>query len=379
MTKAAQAYESLLVVRPTHYAALNNLALIYAQKRDFARAEALLRRSIESNPSALTAYGNLMTYQAEQGKTAAMESTYAAQLRVSSNNPRIALARINMLFARGDYDGSDFVIDSLAKANPTATDLARQRSSVHQVTAMARGKMNESLRLGSENATASAARGEPGALLSASFDSAMVEAWYRGNKEKAIAIVQAGLKRTPLETLKPLDRPYIGLAQVYALAGRADLARAMLAQFETTTPTMSAEDATAARHSILSAIALAEHRYLDAAHEAQAADIGQCTTCATPVIAYAYDLADKPDSALALYTRYVNSKSILNRFGNDAFFRAGSLKRLGELYEAKGDRSNAVRYYTEFVAMWKDADADLQPRVAEVKRKLARLGDAESR
>ena len=40
-TKAAQAYESLLAIRPTHYAALNNLALIYAQRRDFAKAEAL--------------------------------------------------------------------------------------------------------------------------------------------------------------------------------------------------------------------------------------------------------------------------------------------------------------------------------------------------
>src|SRR5581483_717604 len=68
IAKAAQAYESLLVIRPTNYAALNNLALIYAERRDFSKAEDLLRRSIAASPSSLTAWGNLMTYQAEQGK-----------------------------------------------------------------------------------------------------------------------------------------------------------------------------------------------------------------------------------------------------------------------------------------------------------------------
>ena len=379
VTKAAAAYESLLVIRPTHYAALNNLALIYAQKRDFARADSLLRRSIASNPASLTAYGNLLNYQAEEGKVAAMESTYAAQLKASGNNPRIAEGRAAILFSRGEYDSTDAVLDSLVNANPSMEDLGRMRQSVGQFTAMVRGKMNESLRLASANATKSAALGNPVALLNATFDSAMVEGWYRGNKQKALAIMEAGLKRTPLETLKPLDRPYVSLAQLYALAGRADLARPMLAQFEATTSTMSAVDAASSRHGMLSAIALAEHRYLDAAHEAEAADVGPCTTCEAPMIALGYDLAEKPDSAIAWYSKYVNSKSILNRFGNDGFFLAGSYKRLGELYEAKGDRVHAVRYYTKFVELWKDADPDLQPKVAEVKRKLARLSDTEAR
>ena len=90
--KAEQAYESLLVVRPTQFAALNNLALLYAQRRDFDKAEELLRRSIAANPTALTAYGNLVTDLAEQGRgLAPMESTYAAELKASwANNPRIA-------------------------------------------------------------------------------------------------------------------------------------------------------------------------------------------------------------------------------------------------------------------------------------------------
>jgi DNA-binding SARP family transcriptional activator len=52
---------------------------------------------------------------------------------------------------------------------------------------------------------------------------------------------------------------------------------------------------------------------------------------------------------------------------------APSLRRLGELYEAKGDRAKAVAYYSQFVDLWKDADPALQPAVREAKARVARL------
>jgi len=67
------------------------------------------------------------------------------------------------------------------------------------------------------------------------------------------------------------------------------------------------------------------------------------------------------------------------RFGVDADYLAGTYKRLGELYEAKGDKTKAASYYTKFITLWKDADPELQPRVAEVRKRLARLNDLESR
>jgi tetratricopeptide (TPR) repeat protein len=377
--KAEQAFESLLVIRPTHYAALNNLALLHAQRRNFPKAEELLRRSIAANPSALTAYGNLMTYQAEQGKIAAMESTYVAQLKASGNNPRIVLGRVSILFSQGKYDSTDALIDSIVKGLPGQADLIQQRNGVIAATALVRGKLGESLRLASQNAIELKKQGQAGALLAATLDSAMIEAWYRGSKEKAVAIMTAGLKRTPLDSLAPLDRPYGSIAQVYAFAGRPDLARPMLAELDRTTSTMTPAGASELRHSILAAIAFSERRYLDAAHEAQAADAGPCTTCAAPLIAYAYDNANQPDSARAEYTKYVESTSILGRFGNDGILLAGAYKRLGELWEAKGDKVKAAGYYTKFVSMWKDADPELQPKVSEVRKRLVGLTDTESK
>jgi len=63
----------------------------------------------------------------------------------------------------------------------------------------------------------------------------------------------------------------------------------------------------------------------------------------------------------------------LRRVLLDAYELAPALKRSGELYEAKGDRTKAADRYRRFVDLWKDADPELQPGVREVRARLARL------
>jgi tetratricopeptide (TPR) repeat protein len=97
-----------------------------------------------------------------------------------------------------------------------------------------------------------------------------------------------------------------------------------------------------------------------------------------PNLARAYDLAGNSDSAIAVFTRYVE-KSYTVRIGTDAQFLAGTHKRLGELWEAKGDKQKAASHYSKFIELWKTADPELQPQVAAVRKALARLGDAEGK
>ena len=49
------------------------------------------------------------------------------------------------------------------------------------------------------------------------------------------------------------------------------------------------------------------------------------------------------------------------------------LRRLGGLYEAKGDTARAIDRYERFVAIWQRADPELQPQVAEIRTRIARL------
>ena len=123
-------------------------------------------------------------------------------------------------------------------------------------------------------------------------------------------------------------------------------------------------------------IALAEARPRDAIDAFRQSDQGQCTSCALPNIARAYDLAGSPDSAIATFERYLASTEPDRGF-LDRNYLAGTLKRLGELYEARGDRGRAASRYARSVELWKDADPELQPSVAEVRRRLRTLSGLE--
>ena len=89
-------------------------------------------------------------------------------------------------------------------------------------------------------------------------------------------------------------------------------------------------------------------------------------------LARAFDLAGARDSAITYFERYLATPNSA-RLGDDLWFLAGTYKRLGEPYEAKGDRAKAIHYDQLFVDLWQHADPDLQPKVAQVKQRLARL------
>jgi tetratricopeptide (TPR) repeat protein len=377
--KAAEAYKSLLAIRPTQYAALNNLALLYANQRQFDSAAALLRRAVASNPAQVTSYSNLMTNEAELGAWSQVDSTTAVLLKVSGNNPRVAMARAQYLFARGQYDSTVAFMDSVSAANPTDDLVKAQRNGVVGMVAMTRGQVAEGMRLLTLNSAYNLAHGNTQVALGAPIDSAIIAVWFLSDTAKALSIVQNALKRVPLTSFPPLDRPYVALAQAYALMGKPELAKSMLTEFDRISSAYTQEAASRTRHVIQTSIAMSERRYLDAAHESEAADVGNCTICRLPATGLAFDLAQMPDSAIAAFTRYVGSTSILQRSQADRLFLAGSYKRLGELWEAKGDRAKAAHYYAKFLDLWKNADPALQPQVTDVRKRLARLSDVEAR
>jgi eukaryotic-like serine/threonine-protein kinase len=123
-------------------------------------------------------------------------------------------------------------------------------------------------------------------------------------------------------------------------------------------------------------IALTTKQYAQAQSELRAADAKGCAICNAAMLARAYDLDGKPDSAVVIYERFLNTPE-LERTAVDAGFLPAVHKRLGELYEAKGQRDKALAHYHVFLDLWKDADPELQPRVADAKRRLARLSQPE--
>lgn len=178
------------------------------------------------------------------------------------------------------------------------------------------------------------------------------------------------------------------MVELYSRAGRADRARALFAEYSAgLKDTATARLTTSSRHLAAGYVALAEHRYPEAIREIAASDTeydgfpaGVCEVCNGLPLAQAYDAGGQVDRAIPLYERFVSSTDATAfTSGLDGWYLVDTYRRLGELYEAKGDKRKAAGYYQQVLGWWKNADPELQPTVTEVRKRLARLGDLEKR
>ena len=119
-------------------------------------------------------------------------------------------------------------------------------------------------------------------------------------------------------------------------------------------------------------VALAAGRPAEALEHYRRGDILGCVPCNLPRFARAWEALGQTDSAIATYERYISTPST-GRVYADAFELANAYVRLGELYEQRGDRDNAVRYYNELIELWREADPELRRQVQDVRDRIARL------
>jgi eukaryotic-like serine/threonine-protein kinase len=380
-------YEELLSKRPDDIGALNNLAISLGTRREYPRAESLLKRIIDVDSGRLwLAYGNLARTQVDLGKLDEAEKTlesgrakFGPQL-----GPRLVLGVGPLVpYARGDLDSVDKILATLRKS-PQASWRADALGSM-EAMARLRGQLALAARHARDREVENAARGVPPRPQEAVIDAARTEFWFLNRPDRGVAMLDSVLGAHPLAALPEDQRPYFDLATAYAMAGRPDRAKALLAQYDA-----EVGDTTLRRfqqpfeEGALAIVALSEKRYVQAIEGLRRSDrrpdgpVGGCTICVLFPLAYTFDAANMQDSAIVYYERFLNSPQG-NRMFEDAWSKAASLKRLGELYAARNQPDKAAGYYRQFVNLWKDADPELQPQVADVRRRLERLPAAERR
>jgi tetratricopeptide (TPR) repeat protein len=178
-----------------------------------------------------------------------------------------------------------------------------------------------------------------------------------------------------------LNRRYPQFLGLFAQVGRPQRARQLVDEYRGLLDQRTL-DLPAARNGFRAAeagIAIAEGRPAEAVElrRAMRADNRECGFCGLVDLGDAYDRAGNADSALAYWERYLEASGA--RLGTDATWLARTLRRLGELREANGDRDKALEYYGRFVELWQDADPGLQPVVQDVKQRMARLAGERTR
>jgi tetratricopeptide (TPR) repeat protein len=370
--KAIAAYRSALAIDPDNTIALNNLALMLNAVRRWAEAETLASRATRIGYSG-SYYDNLLESQLGLGRLADARVTVDREGKAAPTASIVHLHRAAIAANEGDYPAADRELRELQRQSAGRPAFQALATELVARASERSGKLAEATRYFRDLMALQETRGLPQAYVVAATQLAEIELRYRNRPGEALAIVTAAQAKHPLDSISKLDRPLVNLAAVYARAGKLDLAKRLMRQFETEVPE-GIRRGMWWRRWTEGHIALAEGRKAEAltAFRALYEDANPCNICGLYEIATVHDAMGQADSAIAFYQRAVTVPAF-GRLFNDSETLAPALRRLGELYEAKGDQARAREYYGRFVDLWKEADPELQPGVKEVRDRLVRL------
>ena len=370
-SKIELAYRAALEQDPENGVALNNLALQFNELRRFADAESLTTRGMVVAPTQWALYFNAIQAQIGQSKFADAARTAGLLAQRAPGNPMVHFVRIFLAAARREYDSAAVETQALAQSTRDPTWQAAVASALGALD-LVRGKLTGAVAQFRREMALNEQRGVPGKYLEDAIGLALIDVHYRKAPDAARREVEAALRRHPLASIPAADRPYVGLAWLYAHMGQPDRARQLLAEYAAAVPE-AIRRSQPFRHGATAEIAFAEGRVQDAIKGYRAwYDEDGCAVCGLYLLARAYERAGQRDSAVAVYERAVTTPGYFRAFEESATL-GPTYRRLGELYEERGDTARARDYYGRFVDLWKDADAGLQPVVRDVRQRLVKL------
>ena len=203
-----------------------------------------------------------------------------------------------------------------------------------------------------------------------------------GDTLGAVAAMETLLARQPADSVGALGQPAVRVARFFARANRPRRAAELLAAYEN-----SLTDALAKVEPWLLHVTRAEIALADGDPAAALAALRPRTLRthrnewfedvllpleSRPERARAWDRAGQPDSAIAVYERYVGAHALF-RAELDAFELARAYRRLAALYEDRGDFARAAGWHRRLAGLWRDADPPLRQQASAALRRADSL------
>jgi tetratricopeptide (TPR) repeat protein len=370
--KGIVTYRALVDRYPDDATAWNNMGSLLRQRRRWVEAESAFVRGARLGLG--MSETNLVSVLAQEGKLSEAEGTLRRWAAANPRHPDIPFWRIQLAVLRRDYDGAETIVREAVPAW-RAGDVAQRWDAEFwlQSFAMLRGHIRDAER---EASAVRAANRQEGAdrlpaPLGDALDAAFFAVWYGRAPAAVLAAFDTALTRYPLDSIPPTDRDYPDIAFNFARAGDAVRAREFMERYDREATDAGPRTRAQELRFMRGQIALAEQRWPDAIAELRTWQ-DSAETLNLIWLADAYDRAGEADSAIAVYERWLATPGF--RAFYEPYWLPQTLRRLGQLYEARGDRAKAREYYARFAELWKDADLEFQPIVREARAKAARLG-----
>ena len=373
--KAMAAYQAVYGIDSNNTIAINELMRQHGARGEYDSSAFYAGRMLALEPNGR----NVGIYAAGLnfiGKGAEAQRLMDSLLRVrpeAAANSQVAATRFMLMVSRGRYDSAAAV----ATAESRSPQLGAQLQGLNFLASQAilHGQLDRGVALDLEANHLAAQHG-----FLASVDGlvdAGMDIRFRGKAAAGVRRLDVILASKAWTAVPPADREYFRMATLYAWAGKPDRARQVMMRFQQEDPQgYSAPVTQPFLANIRGETALAEGNAAEALKQFRTENTPngtggvRCEGCMAYDLARAFDLAGQTDSALAEYARYFTFSPGLRQ---DFLIAAPLRKRLGELYEQKGDRANAIAQYSALVNQWKDADAPLQPAVADIRKRLQEL------
>ena len=349
LSQALAAYRRVLQSHQDDETALNNLANIYTA---FQRPEDALKlqlRSVRNKPR-FAAYSNLFNTYVRLRQLEKAEETHRVAAKLFPDQKRVKFQPIILAVARGELAQADRLMSIFSSANADKPDLANDLFVARYE--WKRGRFERARAIFLERARLAASKGKKVDAIEA-MTSLVALARAEGNLPKARQILATTSAEFPLSEIEEDLRPYLDLAEAYALAGDSAGGRSFLAKAEA----QGRHDLTLnydQRSRTLGLIAMAEDRFADAVGLLEKASrFGQCSTCVLFDLGLAQEKAGMVDQAARTYRRYAEQAPFALGRGEQLGF---VLIRLVSLQENAGDTRAAELTREELGRHWAKVD-----------------------
>jgi DNA-binding SARP family transcriptional activator/tetratricopeptide (TPR) repeat protein len=222
-------------------------------------------------------------------------------------------------------------------------------------------------------------------LTGAAFEAAAAAAQFRliaGDTLEAVREVEELVARQPLDSVGAWGQPALLMARFFARANQPQRATELLAAYERSLPRALAKADPWPLRQARAALALANRDPDRAVAELRPRHLNLprndwfeeplIPLDSRPELARAWEQAGQPDSAIAVYERYVGARALF-RAEMDAFELAGAYERLAVLHENRNDLRRAADYHRRMAALWRSADPKLRQRAEAAMRRAVAL------
>jgi tetratricopeptide (TPR) repeat protein len=376
-TKAIPALRRAVELDSSNYDAANSLGVTLGDTRDYAGEERALRLALAGEPGNGTILANFAVMYTEMGRHAAFDSVMNALATAGVPFPTGPL-RFEEFWSRRDYDAAERQARAGVDSAPPRAAVGAQDGLVW--IALLRGRLREAeRRFGQVNEAKARVRGDTVSAYDVAFFHAIVDGELRGDVPRGLSALDAALRATPPASFPVARDRSQWLALGYSRLGSPAKARELMQQREARLDALGRRREAVFGARLRGTIALADGKPDSAVAyfhrgdaEADGLPTRDCTVCTPLFLGLSFDRGGHADSARTYLTRYAEMTGTGRNF-TDRYWLAPVLLRLGELYENAGDTKRATEYYGRFVDLWKNADPELQPRVADARARIDRL------